>query len=236
MFPPNDLRVLILEENNLVNLTVNSLHKNMATVPYTVVSCNPGDRFPTTFKYAKGITLVLRSGLVVDREIELPDKVKDFPLCVSRRGVYITDDRLKQHYPLVDKNITPNLLDLSVFVINPEKWDSIPQSDRGVIPKKVLYMPRTMNHKEDILFAKEACATIDALHYGVDGEKAIIHNYNDCIHKDTINVDETYAYHFEKLLPYMDGLSPKYRKRIEYLGNLSKIRISKMRKALSDIR
>ena len=116
-------------------------------------------------------------------------------------------------------------------------WDTPPESDRGVLrDKKLLYMPRRMNHKEDVLFGEEAVATIDGLQYGIDGESAIIHNYIDCIEKDNISVLETYAYNFDKLLPYTDGLSPKYKKRVEYLGNLSKIRISKMRKALSDIK
>ena len=236
MFPLNDLRVLILEENNLVDLTVNSLHKNMPTVPYTVVPCEPGNRFPTTFKHIKGVTLVLRSGLVVNKGVEIPDSILNFPLCISRRGVYVTDNRLKLHYPLVDKNITEGLIDLSIFLINPEKWDSIPESDRGVIPTKKLYMPRSMNHKDDVLFKEEAVATIDALHYGIEGENAFIYNYVECIEKDNINVLETYAYHFEKLLLYLDGVPNKENSRIEYLGNLSKTRISKMRKALYDIR
>ena len=177
MYPLSDLRVLILEENNLVELTVNSLHKNMPTVPYTVVPCEPGNRFPTTFKNLKGITLVLRSGVVVNKAVEIPDKVVDFALCVSRRAVYIDDDRIKNHYPLIDKNITDGLLDLSVFLVNPEKWDSIPESDRGVLKdKKLLYMSRVMNHKDDVLFSEEAVATIDALHYGMEGEDAFIYN------------------------------------------------------------
>ena len=234
MYPLSDLRVLILEENNLVELTVNSLHKNMPTVPYTVVPCEPGNRFPTTFKNLKGITLVLRSGVVVNKAVEIPDKVVDFALCVSRRAVYIDDDRIKNHYPLIDKNITDGLLDLSVFLVNPEKWDSIPESDRGVLKdKKLLYMSRVMNHKDDVLFSEEAVATIDALHYGMEGEDAFIYNYVDCIKKDTINVVETFAYHFEKLLPYLQGLPEKEKSRIEYLGNLSKTRISKMRYKLS---
>jgi hypothetical protein len=206
----------------------------MPTVPYTVVPCKPGNRFPTTFKHTSSVTLVLRSGVVVNRQVEIPDKVRDFPICISRRGVFVDNDRIKLHYPLVDKNITEGLIDLSVFLVNPEKWDSVPESDRGVIPNKKLYLPRNMNHKDDVLFKEEAVATIDALQYGIDGEKAFIYNYVECIEKDNINLSETYAYHFEKLLPYLSSYTPvKERTRIEYLGNLSKTRISKMRYKLS---
>ena len=96
-------------------------------------------------------------------------------------------------------------------------------------------MPRSMNHKDDVLFENKAVATIDALDYAIQGENAFIYNYVDCIEKDTINVLETFAYHFDKLIPYLSGVPEKERNRIEYLGNLSKIRISKMRYALSRI-
>ena len=236
MFPLSDLKLLILEENNLVDLTVNSLHKNMPNTSYTVVPCTPGNRFPTTFKNIRGTTLVLRSGLVINKAIEIPEKVIDYPLSVSRRGVYIDHNRLKNHYPLIDKNIHKDLIDLSVFLVNPEKWDSIPTSDRGVLGgKKLLYMSRRMNHKDDILFAEEATAAIDALYYGIEGEKAFIYNYVDCIQKDTINVLETFAYHFEKLLPYLSGVPKKERSRIEYLADKTNTRMSKMRHKLSEV-
>ena len=235
MYPLKNLSVLILQENNLVNLTINSLHKNMPNVPYTIVPCEPGNRFPTIFKNIKGLTLVLKSGLVVDKEVEISESAIDFPICISRRGVYTDHDRIYRHYPLVDKNITKGLVDMSIFVINPEKWDSIPESDRGIIPNKKLYMPRSMNHKDDVLFENKAVATIDALDYAIQGENAFIYNYVDCIEKDTINVLETFAYHFDKLIAYLSGVPEKERNRIEYLGNLSKIRISKMRYALSRI-
>lgn len=236
MYPLSDLKVLILEENNLVDLTVNSLHKNMPNTSYTVVPCTPGTRFTTTFKNIRDTTLVLRSGLVINREVEVPKKIIDYALCVSRRGVYIDHNRIKDHYPLIDKSMHKDLIDLSVFLVNPEKWDSIPTSDRGVLGgKRLLYMSRMMNHKDDILFAKEATAAIDALNYGISGERAFIYNYVDCIQKDTINVSETFAYHFEKLLPYLSGVPKKERSRIEYLANKTTTRISKMRYKLSRV-
>ena len=235
MFPLSDLKLLILEENNLIDLTVNSLHKNMPNTSYTIVPCIPGDRFGTTLKNIRGTTLVLRSGVVINREVEIPKKVVNYDLCLSKRGVGIDHSRLKHHYPLVDKNITKDLVDMSVFLINPEKL-VIPESDRGFLrDKKLLYMSRRMNHKDDILFAEEATAAIDALTYGIDGEDAFIYNYVDCIQKDTINVIETFAYHFEKLLPYLSGVPEKERSRIEYLADKTTTRIAKMRYKLSRV-
>ena len=236
MYPLSDLSVLILEDNNLIDLTVNSLHKNMPNTPYTVVPCTPGNVFPTTFNNITGTTLVLKSGLVVNREVKIPKKAVDYALCVSRRGVYIDDSRLKHHYPLIDKNMHKGLIDLSVFIVNPENWDSIPTSDRGVLrDKKLLFMSRLMNHKDDILFAENSTAAIDAVHYGVEGEKAFIYNYVNCIQKNNINVLETFAYHFEKLLPYLSGVPKKERSRIEYLADKTNTRMSKMRHKLSEV-
>ena len=201
-----NLKLLILEENNLVNLTTNSLDINNPEIKYSVVKPN-GSRIKTALNNINDITLVVKSGLVLNL------KNKDFP---SRA-------KIKNYH----------ILDLSIFVMNPYKWEKIPDSDEGVLhDKKLLYMPRYMNHKDDVLFKQDATAAIDAFYYGVLGEQAVVYNYTDTIQRETENILETYGYCFDKLLPYLKGVPDKEKRRIEYLSQKTSVRIKNTREKI----
>ena len=220
-----DLKVLILEDNNLTNLTVNSLKENTPEISYKVISKKEQteSRIGTALLNSKDITLVVSSGIVLelkDTDIPALDVLEEYDICVSRYAVYMDHDRLKAHYYYVNKKLTDGVIDLSLFIINPKRWRSIPDSDIGILEDvKKLFIPRYMHHKNDILFEEEATSAVDAFNYGVLGEQASVFNYIDCINKDTINMLETYGYCFDKLLPYIKGVPRKEQNRIKLLAN-----------------
>ena len=220
-----DLKVLILEDNNLTNLTVNSLKENTPEISYKVISKEEQteSKIGTALLNSKHITLVVSSGIVLelkDTDIPALDVLEEYDICVSRYAVYMDHDRLKAHYYYVNKKLTDGVIDLSLFIINPKRWRSIPDSDIGILEDvKKLFIPRYMHHKNDILFEEEATSAVDAFNYGVLGEQASVFNYIDCINKDTINILETYGYCFDKLLPYIKGVPRKEQNRIKLLAN-----------------
>ena len=220
-----DLKVLILEDNNLTNLTVNSLKENTPEISYKVISKEEQteSKIGTALLNSKHITLVVSSGIVLElKDTDIPDLnvLEEYDICVSRYAVYMDHDRLKAHYYYVNKKLTDGVIDLSLFIINPKRWRSIPDSDIGILEDvKKLFIPRYMHHKNDILFEEEATSAVDAFNYGVLGEQASVFNYIDCINKDTINMLETYGYCFDKLLPYIKGVPRKEQNRIKLLAN-----------------
>lgn len=232
------LKILILEENNLIKLTTNSLDKNNPEIKYKIVRKKniKNGRIATALENTKDITLVVKSGIVLNlsnKDFPPKSKLSRYHLGVSRYGVFTDHPRLKAHYQWVAKEIHDSVVDLSLFLINPKKWKNIPDSDQGIIQdKKIMRMPRYMNHKDDILFKKDATAAIDAFNYGVLGEQAVVHNYVDVIEKDTINMLEVYAYNFDKLQPFLKGLSSDKKKRINYLADLTKVKIKNTRKKM----
>ena len=220
-----DLKVLILEDNNLTNLTVNSLKENTPEISYKVISKEEQteSKIGTALLNSKHITLVVSSGIVLElKDTDIPnlDVLEEYDICVSRYAVYMDHERLKAHYYYVNKTLTDGVIDLSLFIINPKRWRSIPDSDIGILENvKKLFIPRYMHHKNDILFEEEATSAVDAFNYGVLGEQASVFNYIDCINKDTVNILETYGYCFDKLLPYIKGVPRKEQNRIKLLAN-----------------
>jgi len=237
-----NLKVLILEQNNLLKLTTNSLDQNNPEIKYKVISKDKlsNSIIGTALSNIKETTLVIKSGLVLNltnKDLPSKRKLNKYDICLSRQAVFIDHERIKVHYPYVKGKLHKKILDLSIFIINPNKWNNIPKQDKGIISgKKKLIMPRYMNHKDDVLFSEESTAAIDALHYGVLGEQASVYNYVNVIEKNEINVLETYAYCFDKLLPYIKGLPKKEKDRVKYLGNKTKIRISNTREKLHELR
>ena len=235
-----NLKLLILETNNLTRLTTNSIEANMTGYDYKVVT--PGDsKIGTALKNTDDITLVIQSGLVFGRiqEGDLPSKkrLSKFHLGVSREAVYADHPSIFKHYELTSRKMHRGIIDLSLFIINPDKWDEIPQSDTGLLSKsKLLYMPRYMNHRNDIVFKEQTINSCDALTYGVLGEQACIYNYIDVLDSKDISVLETYAYCFDKLLPYTEGLPREEKEIVECLGNKTKRRISRLRRRLHNVK
>ena len=126
-------------------------------------------------------------------------------------------------------------IDLSVFIINPDKWYEIPASDVRILnEKKILYMPRYMNHRTDPLIS--TCINcMEAVKYGMGSEHAAVLNYVPHLLTGKATVRETYAYAFDRLEEYCDGLDPRIRDNVLQLADKSKVRISKMRRKLHDL-
>ena len=97
------LNVLILQQNELVNLTINSIKKNMPNTTYKVVDCKSKPKIKTALENISQTTLVVSSGLILNvSEQDLPpiEKLKEYPICVSRAGVY-TDHYFKTNYKVI---------------------------------------------------------------------------------------------------------------------------------------
>ena len=126
------------------------------------------------------------------------------------------------------------MIDLSIFVINPTLWKAIPDSDTGVLNNtKVLYMPRYMNHKSDVT-VNTALSGYQCLIYGSLGVDAAVHNYTAHILSGECDVAQSYAYCFDKLEAFTDGLNEVYVNNIIKLSNKTK-RISRIRSTSSSI-
>ena len=130
-----NLKLLILETNNLTRLTTNSIEANMTGYDYKVVT--PGEsKIGTALKNIDDITLVVKSGLVLNiKEGDLPsrEKLKKYHLGVSREAVYADHPSIFKHYELTSRKMHRGMIDLSLFIINPAMWDEIPESDTGLL-------------------------------------------------------------------------------------------------------
>ena len=234
-----NLKLLILETNNLTRLTTNSIEANMTGYDYKVVK--PGDsKIGTALENTDDITLVIKSGLVLNiKEGALPsrEKLKKYHLGVSREAVYADHPSIFTHYELTSRKMHRGMIDLALFIINPAMWEEIPESDTGLLNNsKLLYMPRYMNHRNDIIFEEQTIYACDALTYGVLGEQACIYNYLGVLDSKDISVLETYAYCLDKLLPFTEGLPREEKEIVEYLGNKTKKRISRLRRRLHNVK
>ena len=75
MFSLENLKVLILEDNDLVKLTTNSLDINSPEISYNVVKKNENGSIATALNNTDKITLVVQSGIVLNLKSEdLPNK------------------------------------------------------------------------------------------------------------------------------------------------------------------
>jgi hypothetical protein len=93
-----------------------------------------------------------------------------------------------------------------------------------------------MNHRDDIIFEEQTINACDALTYGVLGEQACVYNYLGVLGSKDISVLETYAYCFDKLLPFTQGLPKEEKEIVECLGNKTKKRISRLRRRLHNVK
>jgi hypothetical protein len=234
----SDLKILILETDpRLTKLTTNSIQKNSPRATWKIVKCGKS-KIGTALANVTEPTLVVTSGLILNlKHADLPplDTVKKYHICASRSGVYVDQKKNAKNYEMIGINMTKGHIDLSVFVINPEKWYEVPASDARILnEKKVLYMPRYMNHRTDPLVA--TCINcMEAVRYGMGSENAAVFNYVPHILTGKATVRETYAYAFDRLEEYCDGVDPSIRDNVLKLANKSKHRISKLRKGLHDL-
>lgn len=230
--------ILILDTNALTPLTINSIKKNMPRATYKVVKCGPS-KIGTALAHCSKPTLVVSSGLVLNiRQGDLPneEKLKEYDICVSRAGVYVDHPKLKSVYNLINSPIERGHIDLSIFIINPARWYEIPSTDKKILAKKkTLYMPRYINHKSDIII-KDCVGSYEAFHYGMMGETASVYNYVPHLLSGKAAPVETFAYCFDKIEPYVEGLPEQRKNRILKLAQKSKVRISKVRKGIAELK
>lgn len=226
-------KILILDvRNGLVPLTVNSIKMNMPDAKYVVVDSGVS-KIGTALKNCDDVTLVVKSGLVLnisDKDIPNIDRIKKYHMVCSRDAVFIDNKKWRHQYDQIGKPANAGVMDLSIFMINPEKFDFIPESDSGIMKNlEIGYMPRYMNHKNDVLINK----AINAKHlvkYSILGDTAAVLNYLPNIMSGKATVPETFGLCFDKLEPYVDGLNDKYRENILKLSRLTKKRIGNLRK------
>lgn len=231
--------VLVYQTNNLAGLTVNSIKKNMPDWNYKVVKCGES-KIGTALKNVDGITLVVQSGVILDVKLsDLPpiEKLQNYHMAVSRELVFGDHHDLCGCYQtMTGKHLNRNILDLSVFVINPDMWDSVPKSDVGILADcKTLYMPRYMNHKMDIL-VPESLSAYDCFKYGLLGESASVLNYVGCFEKGKVSASERFAYCLDKALDYLDDLSEGVQNKIKKVSVRNQNGYSKFRKRMEGIR
>ena len=236
--PMSDLEILILECNDLTALTVNSIKKNMPRAKYRVIPVGKS-KVGTALANATGLSLVVTSGLVLNiKQGDLPpeSKLKDYAIALSREGVYVDHPKHSQSYKLINSPINKGFVDLSIFLLNPEKWYEVPNKDSGILgDKRCLYMPRYINHKSDPIL--DSCiGSYEAFKYGMAGESAAVYNYLPNLLSGKATPVETFAYCFDKLAEYVEDL-PEYRKKaILKLANKTRIRVGKLRKGLVDLK
>ena len=231
----SNLEIIILECNDLTALTVNSIKKNMPRAKYKVVPAKGKSKIGTALSHAKGITLVVTSGLVLNiKHGDLPpeSKLEQYALSVSREGVYVDHPKHSTSYNLVNSNITKGFIDLCIFIINPAKWFEIPTKDSGVVgDKKTLFMPRYINHKSDPIL-KDCIGAYEAFKYGMAGETGAVYNYLPNLISGKATPIETFAYCFDKLEEYSEGLPEYKRKQVLNLAQKTKTRVGKLRPQL----
>ena len=140
------LKILILESNNLIKLTINSIKQNMPDVSYKVVKKQDltNSRIGTALSRCKETTLVVESGLVLNiqkNDIPNVEKLNEYDICVSREGVFTDHKRLNEHYRYVAKDITDGVIDLSIFIINLKGGTKYQSQIKGycTIKRKCLY-------------------------------------------------------------------------------------------------
>jgi len=233
----SSLEILVLDCNELTPITVNSIRKNMPRAKYRVVK--PGkSKVGTAVAHCDKITLVVTSGLVLNikhGDIPPEEKIKNYHMCVSRMGVYVDHPKHADTYKLIGSPLNKGFLDLSIFIINPAKWYEIPNKDSGILGnKKMLYMPRYFNHKHDPI-VKDCIGGREAFKYGMSGEAAAVYNYLPHLLSGQATPVETMAYCFDKVAEFTDGLPEEVEKRINKLGEKTKVRVGKMRKGLYDL-
>ena len=232
MFRP---KILIIECNKLTSLTVNSIKKNMPKWDFEVVKYN-GSFIGTALSNTKEISLCVMSGLILNiKDGDLPGKevLQKYDIAVSREGVFWDSKKHKHIYGLIGSKVKRKTMDLSIFLINPKRWVSIPKKDSGVLGKvKRVRMPRSMNHKSDVIVEKALNAK-DALHYGTLSMGASVFNYVPIFVKGKANANEMFAYALEVALPFTEGLPEKEKEKVIKVALKTKTRIAKLRNSMA---
>lgn len=229
------LDYLVIETNALAALTVNAIAQHD---PSAKVKCVPrGKSFiGTALEHATQTTMVLKSGVVWrGSAADIPEPAHNYALSASEYAVFADNDDLGHIYEMKGSPLAGGIKDLSIFLINPVHWDTIPDKDAGAVKdKRTLKMPRYMNHAEDELVA-DGLPAHQCLYYGVLGVNALALNYVGCLQNRSATVTETMAYLFDHLTPYVDGLDANDAYFINKTANMTRARVAKLRDGFAKI-
>ncbi|MEC8230560.1 MAG: hypothetical protein VX061_03870 [Pseudomonadota bacterium] len=229
------LDYVVIETNALAALTINAINEHD---PGAKVTCVPrGKSFiGTALQHSTQTTMVLKSGVVWrGSSSDVPEVANNYALCASEYAVFADNNNLNHIYALKDSPLALGIKDLSIFIINPELWDSIPETDSGALKdKRTLNMPRYMNHSEDELIA-DGLPAHECLYYGVLGVNSLALNYVDCLRNRSASVTETIGYLFDHLTPYVNGLDNNDIYFIKKVADKTCARVAKMRDGLAKI-
>lgn len=218
---------LLIIDTPFTAITEASIRKNMPGKSYVIVQ-NNGGLIRTALQESENmITLVVVGGVILEiGPGDLPPlkKLSQYHICAARSQVYSDHPTLSRFYKYTDNTCNVGQVDLGIFIINPKMWTEIPERDAGSLrDKKLLKMPRYMNHKTDTLV--DSCISpYDALKYGMLGYMASVFNYLDILNRGSATTIEGYAYRLDKLAEYSDDPD------IQILGG--KPRINKTRQRL----
>ena len=212
------LKIIVVdEENGLVPITTNSIKQNMPDWEYKVIRKNSAGFLPSGWPHLTETTLCVKSGIALNlKDDDLPSRelLDRNHFIGSRMAVFSDNSLYSPYYEKVASNLHAGVIDLSIFIVNPEKWDFVPEKDSGWMSKISLkHMPRYMNHRSDILLN----TTVNARHglrYGMIGETACGWNYVNHILSGKASVAELYSLCFDKLVPYVDGLSTTHKENV----------------------
>jgi len=228
--------ILVVECDSLTSITENSIKRDMPDWDYKVVSYKDGF-IPTALNNIDDITLVVRGGVILNiKEKDLPDRetLEKYHICISKDAVFGDNDIYKNIYNSVGLSSAKNIVDLSIFIINPKKWETIPDSDsKSLQDTKRLRMPRYMNHKTDDLL-KDVLTGKTAMDYGMLAEQASVYNYIPIYKKGTVNGNEMMAYALEKVLPFLDDLEKEDKTRISKVALETFDKFYKLRTGLAE--
>tara|TARA_B110000977_G_scaffold62982_1_gene85596 strand:- start:886 stop:1593 length:708 start_codon:yes stop_codon:yes gene_type:complete len=231
------MRYLVLE-NKFAQLTINSIKQNMPDAEYKVVPV-VGGRIATALKNSTDLTMVVMGGIVLNiKEGDLPpeESLRKHHLAMSRQAVFSDHPKWKHNYKLIRSHLTDGTVDMSIFIINPKKWRSVPETDSNfLLGRKILYMPRYMNHRDDPTLGTCMGAN-NIIQYAALGQDSSVLNYLTHLYSGKAEVRETFGCCFDLLLPYVEGLGEPERKIVEKLGNTTKLRIGRLRQMLVDIK
>lgn len=229
------LNLLILNtDKELTKLTVNSIKQNMPEWQYDIVNCELHTELQTALNNIDDITLVVKSGVCLELksgDLAPYDTLFRYHLCATREGVYTDNKKYRGQYNLINKDMNLGVMNLDIFIMNPHMdWSNFKLAD-----KKILAMPRYLNHKQDVL-TNNVLSPYGALNYGILGESAAVLNYVDNIKTGEATIEESYAYNFDKLEEYTEGMKGPYKDNIIKLSKITKRRLGNLRNKLYTIR
>jgi len=226
---------ILIRENAWSAITVDSIKANMPDWEPVLVKRGPSGVIATALDNADGITMCVRGGVVLDiKDEDLPpdDRLSGFHISLSKRGVYVDNPNHDQIYNIAGANITHGTWDLDVIIVNPAMWDAVPEQDAGSLrDKKILKMPRYMNHRVDRV-AERVIAASELAKYGVLGHQASVLNYVGVLTHGLYGAAR-YAYAMDRVAPFISNLSEEKRAQAEaYIGKCATQ--SKFIKALAE--